>query len=85
MIVHSMRAALEKFSLPAKSGEFSQSRDLPLVILVPWNRYLSGFALYQSYSSFPLIRYAPQIFFLGLLAAVAGIPLLYFLRSRPTI
>src|SRR4030095_6404443 len=36
---------------------------LLFVRLLPWNRYLPGFALYQSYSPFPLIRYAPQIFF----------------------
>jgi hypothetical protein len=52
---------------------------LSLVLLVPWNRYLPGFVLYQSYSPFVLVRYAPQIFFLSLLAALAGIPLSYFL------
>jgi hypothetical protein len=34
---------------------------LLLVLLLPWDRYLPGFALYQSYSPFLLIRYAPQI------------------------
>ena len=52
---------------------------LSLVLLVPWNRYLAGFVLYQSYSPFFLVRCAPQIFFFGLLAALAGIPLSYFL------
>ncbi len=52
---------------------------LLLVLLLPWNRYLPGFALYQSYSPFLLIRYAPQIFFLTLVAALLGIPLSYFL------
>src|SRR5437016_4049030 len=52
---------------------------LSLVLLVPWNRYLPGFVLYQSYSPFFLVRCAPQIFFFGLLAALAGIPLSYFL------
>ena len=52
---------------------------LSLVLLVPWNRYLPGFVLYQSYSPFLLVQYAPQIFFLSLLAALAGIPLSYFL------
>src|SRR5213595_874279 len=52
---------------------------LLLVLLVPWHRYLAGFALYQSYSPFFLFRCAPQIFFFGLLAALAGIPLSYFL------
>ena len=56
---------------------------LLLVLLLPWDRYLPGFALYQSYSPFPLIRYAPQIFFLILVAALLGIPLSYFLpKSR---
>jgi hypothetical protein len=52
---------------------------LLLVLFVPWHRYLPGFALYQSYSPFLLIRYAPQIFFLSLLATLLGIPLSYFL------
>ncbi|SRR5260370_11445449 len=52
---------------------------LLLVLLVPWHRYLPGFVLYQSYSPFLLIKYAPQIFFLSLVAAVLGIPLSYFL------
>jgi hypothetical protein len=51
---------------------------LLLVLLVPWNRFLPGFALYQSYSPFLLIRYAPYIAFLSLIATLAGIPLLYF-------
>src|SRR5207249_10312313 len=52
---------------------------LSLVLLVPWDRYLPGFALYQSYSPFLLPRYAPQIFFFSLVATLAGIPLFYFL------
>jgi hypothetical protein len=52
---------------------------LLLVLLVPWHRYLPGFALYQSYSPFLLMRYAPQIFFFSLVAALLGIPLSYFL------
>jgi hypothetical protein len=52
---------------------------LLLVLLLPWHRYLPGFALYQSYSPFLLIRYAPQIFFLILVVALLGIPLSYFL------
>jgi hypothetical protein len=55
---------------------------LSLVLLVPWHRYLPGFALYQSYSPFLLIRYAPQIAFLGLVASLVGIPLSYFLLRR---
>ena len=52
---------------------------LLLVLLLPWDRYLPGFALYQSYSPFLLIRYSPEIFFLLLVAALLGIPLSYFL------
>jgi hypothetical protein len=52
---------------------------LLLVLLVPWNKYLPGFALYQSYSPFLLIRYAAPIFFLSLIATILGIPLSYFL------
>jgi hypothetical protein len=51
---------------------------LSLVLLVPWHRYLPGFALYQSYSPFLLIRYAPQIFSLILVVSLLGIPLSYF-------
>jgi hypothetical protein len=52
---------------------------LLLVLFVPWDRYLPGFALYQSYSPFLLVRYAPQIFFLSLIVTLLGIPLSYFL------
>jgi hypothetical protein len=52
---------------------------LLVVLLLPWHRFLPGFALYQSYSPFLLIRYAPQIFFLILMVALLGIPLSYFL------
>lgn len=55
---------------------------LLLVLLLPWHRYLPGFALYQSYSPFLLIRYAPQIFFLILVAALLGIPLSYFVPRK---
>jgi hypothetical protein len=55
---------------------------LLLVLLVPWNRYLPGFALYQSYSPFLLMRYAPQIAFLGLVASLVGIPLFYFVPRK---
>ena len=57
---------------------------LSLVLFVPWHRYLPGFALYQSYPPFLLIRYAPQIFFIGLVAALLGIPLSYFLLRGKT-
>jgi hypothetical protein len=55
---------------------------LLLVLLLPWDRYLPGFALYQSYSPFLLIRYAPQIAFLSLLATLVAIPLFYFLPRK---
>jgi hypothetical protein len=54
---------------------------LLLLLLVPWHRYLAGFALYQSYSPFLLVRYAPSICLLGLLVTLAGIPLSYFLSQ----
>ena len=53
-----------------------------LLLLVPWNRFLPGFVLYQRYSPFFLVRHAPEIFFLAVLAALAGIPLSYFLSRR---
>ena len=53
-----------------------------LVILVPWNRLLPGFVLYQRYSPFFLVRHAPQISVLALLATLAGIPLSYFLSRK---
>jgi hypothetical protein len=52
---------------------------LLVVLLLPWDRYLPGFAFYQSYSPFLLIRYAPQISLLILVAALVGIPLSHFL------
>ena len=53
-----------------------------LLLLVPWNRFLPGFVLYQRSSPFFLIRHAPQLFLLALLAMLAGIPLSYFLAQR---
>jgi hypothetical protein len=53
-----------------------------LVLLVPWNRFLPGFVLYQRYSPFFLLRHAPQIFLLCVVAAVLGIPLSYFLLRK---
>jgi hypothetical protein len=52
---------------------------LVLLFRLPWERYLAGFALYQSYSPFFLVRYAPQTALLSLVATLAGIPLSYFL------
>ena len=56
---------------------------LLLLLLVPWHRYLAGFALYQSYSPFFLIRHAAPIFFFSLVATLLGIPLSYFLPQSP--
>lgn len=50
-----------------------------LLLVVPWNKFVPGFVLYQRYSPFFLIRHAPQIFLLCLVAALIGIPLSYFL------
>jgi hypothetical protein len=52
---------------------------LLLLLLVPWHRYLAGFALYQSYSPFFLIRHAAPIAFFTFVATLIGIPLSYFL------
>jgi hypothetical protein len=53
-----------------------------LVLLVPWKRFLPGFILYQRYSPFFVIRHAPQITVLCLVAALIGIPFSYFLSRR---
>lgn len=53
-----------------------------LLVLIPWNRLLPGFVLYQHYSPFFLIRHAPEVALLALLAALIGIPLSYFLARR---
>jgi hypothetical protein len=53
-----------------------------LVLLVPWNRFLPGFVLYQRYSPFFLIRRAPEIFFVCVVATLFGIPLFYFLSRK---
>jgi hypothetical protein len=53
-----------------------------LVLLVPWNRFLPGFVLYQRYSPFFLVRHASEISVLALVAAVAGIPVSYFLTRN---
>jgi hypothetical protein len=76
-----------------KTGEYDalgmpicSAVGLMLLFRLPWERYLPGFALYQSYSHFFLVRYAPQISFLSLLAALVGIPLSYFIprwRHKP--
>jgi hypothetical protein len=56
---------------------------LMLVLLLPWNKFLAGFALYQRYSPFFLVRHASQISVAALLAALVGIPVSYFLaRTR---
>jgi hypothetical protein len=53
-----------------------------LVLLVPWNRFLPGFVLYQRYSPFFFVRHAPEIFVLCVVAALFGIPLFYFLSRK---
>jgi hypothetical protein len=53
-----------------------------LVLLVPWNRFLPGFVLYQRYSPFFLVRHAPEIFVLSVVAALFGIPLSYLLQRK---
>jgi len=53
-----------------------------LLLLLPWNRFLPGFVLYQYYSPFFVIRHAPEIFVLCLVAALLGIPFFYFLSRR---
>jgi hypothetical protein len=55
---------------------------LLLVLLVPWNRFLPGFVVYQWYSPFLLVRHAPEVSVLALVAAVAGIPVSYFLSRK---
>src|SRR5262245_22571850 len=55
-----------------------------LIMLAPWNRFLPGFVLYQRYSPFVVVRHAPEIFLLAVVAALAGIPVSYFLsRNKP--
>jgi hypothetical protein len=53
-----------------------------LVLLVPWNRFLPGFVLYQRYSPFFLVRHVPEISFLALVVALGGIPVSYFLSRK---
>jgi hypothetical protein len=53
-----------------------------LLLLLPWNRLLPGFVLYQRYSPFFLVRHASEVFVLVLMAILAGIPLSYFLARR---
>ena len=53
-----------------------------LVLLVPWNRFLPGFVLYERYSPFFLVRHASEISVFALAAAVVGIPVSYFLSRN---
>jgi hypothetical protein len=53
-----------------------------LVLLVPWNRFLAGFILYERYSPFFLVRHASEFLLLAVLAALAGIPISYFLSRN---
>jgi hypothetical protein len=50
-----------------------------LILLIPWNRFLAGFVLYQRYSPFFVIRHASQLSLLAVLVMLAAIPLSYFL------
>ena len=53
-----------------------------VLLLLPWNRLLPGFVLYQRYSPFFLVRHASEVSVIALLAMLAGIPLPYFLARR---
>jgi hypothetical protein len=53
-----------------------------LLMLLPWNRLVPGFVLYQRYSPFFLIRHVSQISVLVLVASFAGILLSYFLARH---
>jgi hypothetical protein len=53
-----------------------------LVLLVPWNRLLPGFVLYQRYSPFFLLRHRSEVAVLALMVILVGIPLSYFLARR---
>ena len=53
-----------------------------LVLLIPWNRFLPGFVLYQRYSPFFLVRHASEISVLAIVASLAGIPISYFLSGK---
>jgi hypothetical protein len=52
-----------------------------LVLLLPWNRFLPGFVLYQHYSPFFLVRHASEILLVCLAAVMVGIPLFYVLSQ----
>lgn len=53
-----------------------------LLLLVPWNRFLPGFVLYEHYSRFFVLRHEREIFVLCLVAALFGIPVFYFLSRK---
>ena len=53
-----------------------------LVLLIPWNRFLPGFVLYQRYSPFFLVRHVSEVAVLALVGILAGIPLSYFLARK---
>ena len=53
-----------------------------LVLLLPWNRFLAGFVLYERYSPFFLVRHASEFSLLAVVAALAGIPISYFLSRN---
>ena len=51
---------------------------LVLLLVLPFDKILPGFAIYNGDPSF-LVRYAPQISFLGLIVSLLGIAFSYFL------
>jgi hypothetical protein len=53
-----------------------------LVLLVPWNRFLAGFVLYERYSPFFLVRHASEISVLAIVASLVGISISYFLSRK---
>lgn len=59
-------------------GPIISALGLILLLVLPFDTFLPGFALYQGDSAF-LVRYGPEISFFGVVATVAGIPLSYFL------
>jgi hypothetical protein len=72
------------------NGDFRMALGMPicsgigflLLLLVPWDRFLPGFVLYQRYSPIFVVRHAPEIFALCLVAALFGIPVFYFISRK---
>jgi hypothetical protein len=51
---------------------------LVMLLTLPFEELLAGFAVYRGNASF-LVRYGPQLSFLGVIVSIVGIPLSYFL------